>query len=384
MPPRTNSIPASQSDPPPPPYSPDASDGYINQGATSRLAQSGVSVPALGIGDDGSQERRDSQPVNELQSRFSQMRTSRPAPPPPPSRSATANDSPVSASSPGGIRSTVSDFRERHSDKIDAGKQKVSGINEKYGITRSAPPPPPSRSATTNDSPTSPSSSGGIRSTVSDFRERHSDKIDAGKQKISGIHEKYGSTRPAPPPPGTRDDPSSPSTSGSGGVRATVGDFRERHSDKIDAGKQKMSGINEKYISRTAPPPPSQGTDTHNEQSSGGGIKGTVSDLRERHGDKIDTGKQKISGINEKYAISQRARDFVDNQKSAPSSGQRPPAPPRPQPSRPSVSSPVDVEAVSRKKPPPPPPPKRAEIRASSVNEPASTPPPLPLSTKPR
>ena len=258
------------------------------------------------------------------------MRTSRPAPPPPPSRSATTNGSPGSASSPGGIRSTVNDFRERHSDKIDAGKEKISGINEKYGITRSAPPPPPSRSATTNDSPTSASSSGGIRSTVSDFRERHSDKIDAGKQKISGIQEKYGSTRPAPPPPDTRDDPSSPSTSGSGGIKSTVSDFRERH------------------------------------------------------GDKIDTGKQKINGINEKYGISQRARDFVDNQKSAPSSGQRPPAPPRPQPSSPSVSSPVDAETVSRKKPPPPPPPKRAEIRASSVNEPAATPPPLPLSTKPR
>ncbi|KAK1138770.1 hypothetical protein N8T08_002001 [Aspergillus melleus] len=156
IPPRTNSTPVSHPPSPPPAYSPSPetpSDPYINQAATSRLAQSGVSVPALGIGNAGSQWRRDSNspaaspaptgsvgqaPLNELQSRFSQMRTnSREAPPPPPSRGAYGNEQASQSPAPSDTRSAqahFNDFREKHSDKIDAGKQKLSGLNEKYGI----------------------------------------------------------------------------------------------------------------------------------------------------------------------------------------------------------------------------------------------------------
>ncbi|BAE56005.1 unnamed protein product [Aspergillus oryzae RIB40] len=103
IPPRTNSTPQSHSPTPPPAYSPhssteQASDGYLNQGATSRLAQAGVSVPSLGIGNRGDSPRSASPatggsigqaPVSELQTRFSQMRTnsdSSSRPPPPPAR----------------------------------------------------------------------------------------------------------------------------------------------------------------------------------------------------------------------------------------------------------------------------------------------------------
>lgn len=158
VPPRTNSTPVSHSSSPPPAYSPSPpaatpSDPYINQAATSRLAQSGVSVPALGIGNEGNQWRRDGNspgaaspahtgsvgqaPLNELQARFSQMRTnsSREAPSPPPARGTynheQSSQSPASAEETRSAQSTINDFREKHSDKIDAGKQKLSGLNEK-------------------------------------------------------------------------------------------------------------------------------------------------------------------------------------------------------------------------------------------------------------
>ncbi|PLB44594.1 hypothetical protein P170DRAFT_459100 [Aspergillus steynii IBT 23096] len=177
IPPRTNSTPVSHPPSPPPAYSPSAaetpSDPYINQAATSRLAQSGFSVPALGIGNGGNQWQSPGAspaptgsvgqaPLNELQSRFSQMRTNsqREAPSPPPARGTYASEqsqSPAPASDTRSAQSTVNDFREKHSDKIDAGKQKLSGLNEKYGISQrvngffddkkssqgnSGPPPP--------------------------------------------------------------------------------------------------------------------------------------------------------------------------------------------------------------------------------------------------
>ena len=83
-PPRNNSM-ASPSPSPPPTYQTQApSEGYLegelNQGATSRLAKSGVSVPALGIGNDNSTAQA---PVNELQARFARMaaRSSTPSSP---------------------------------------------------------------------------------------------------------------------------------------------------------------------------------------------------------------------------------------------------------------------------------------------------------------
>ncbi|PLB33772.1 uncharacterized protein BDW47DRAFT_87163 [Aspergillus candidus] len=152
VPPRTNS--GTQSPAPPPVYSAQPpSDPYINEGATARLQKAGVSVPSLGIGGNSSQGQRDSNPrasaspttagsggqgsLNELQTRFRQMRTdSAPSPtqaPSPPARRSTYGQAQSPAqSSPS---STLGDLRERHGDKIQAGREKISGINEKFGIS---------------------------------------------------------------------------------------------------------------------------------------------------------------------------------------------------------------------------------------------------------
>lgn len=222
LPPRTNSTPVQS----PPAYSPipqpglgPASEGYVNQSATSRLANAGVSVPALGVGGE-SQDRRSTAspagtPVNELQSRFSQMKTGssygRPAPPPPPGRGTSnpaqdTQDTPPPATGSGGFRSTISNFRDQHADKIDAGKQKMGN-----------------------------------------FREQHSDKIDSGKEKMGNFREQHSDKIDT--------------------GKEKMGNFREQHADKIDAGKQKMSGLSKRigtYVEgqksqpsqRPAPPPP--------------------------------------------------------------------------------------------------------------------------------
>lgn len=177
LPPRRDS--PSQPPTPPPAYSPipvqeAESDGYINQHAASRLTQAGVSVPGFGIG--GANGGRDSAPsplsrtnatapVNELQARFSRMSTSSPTAQETPTQGTTlaspqTSQSHYSPSAGGtdsqGISSSFNNFRDRHSDQIDAGKKKISDINEKYGITKringyfehppaksSATPPPP-------------------------------------------------------------------------------------------------------------------------------------------------------------------------------------------------------------------------------------------------
>ncbi|KAL2798851.1 hypothetical protein BJX66DRAFT_26089 [Aspergillus keveii] len=192
VPPRTNtSTPtASHSPSPPPAYTPSppaeqpraADDGYLNQAATSRLSQAGVSVPTLGIGNKPSNPTSPSTtgyvgqaPVNELQSRFSQLRTnSSPNTPPAPSPHLQQGEQPPASSTANvsNARSAYNDFRSKHNDQIAAGKQKLSGLNQKYGITNrinsalesksesaeQAPPVPPhpnlSRSTTTSSTDT--------------------------------------------------------------------------------------------------------------------------------------------------------------------------------------------------------------------------------------
>lgn len=109
--------------PPPPPYSaaaPSPSEGYINQGATSRLSNAGVSVPSLGIGErSNSSQSSTGGAVDKLQNRFSQMRT----------------NSGSSPTAPAGIDSSLPPpptFRERHADKIDMGKQKLGGVTSRF------------------------------------------------------------------------------------------------------------------------------------------------------------------------------------------------------------------------------------------------------------
>lgn len=115
----------------------------------------------------------------------------------------------------------------------------------------------------------------------------------------------------------------------------------------------------------------------------------TANNFRQRHGDQIQAGMKKISGLNEKYGITKRFNNFVEDHRSpastapGPQHEQPPPQPPRPQPDR--TGSAVDREALNRRKPPPPPPPrKKPEMQSTSVHSRPPPPPPLPLDTKPR
>lgn len=119
--------------------------------------------------------------------------------------------------------------------------------------------------------------------------------------------------------------------------------------------------------------------------------------FRERHADQIEAGKKKLSALNQKYRITERINEFIEDQTSPaePAQGQAvPPGPPPPPPPHPnfsrtaSSSSNIDIEALNRRKPPPPPPPaKKAALKAAPVQAAPTatpTPPPLPLATKPR
>ncbi|KGO74864.1 hypothetical protein PITC_043650 [Penicillium italicum] len=201
--PARNGSPSSDS---PPAYTsaPVLSHDYINQDATSRLANAGISVPGFGIGQEKSLSPART-PVNELQSRFSQMSTSgSPSAPTPPAPTSTNVDSQLVDSN-----SSLHNFRERHADSINSGKQK-------YG----------------------------------DFRERHADSIDSGKQKLSGYATRVTGSPTAPSPPARpASNTSSVNLEPAEPARGTssVQDFRERHADKIDMGKEKWGGVTSRF-----------------------------------------------------------------------------------------------------------------------------------------
>ncbi|KAJ5970228.1 uncharacterized protein N7479_000146 [Penicillium vulpinum] len=206
-PPRLPARNGSPSSDTPPAYSPAPviSHDYINQDATSRLASAGVSVPGFGIGQEKSPSPAHT-PVNELQSRFSQMNTSgSPSIPTRPAQPST-NIGPQHASS----KSSLQSFREQHAGTIESGKQK-------YG----------------------------------DFRERHADSIDSGKQKLGGYASRFtGSSPAAPSPPArTASNHSSMNLEPAEPARGTssVQDFRERHADKIEMGKEKWGGVTSRF-----------------------------------------------------------------------------------------------------------------------------------------
>ena len=195
LPPRQNSHPDAYAPAPPPPYQEATQDtaaagGYLNQGAVSRLTQAGVSVPGLEIGRHASPplpprrtaspsvttppavpSRNPSSQLNELQSRFANMRTSSPqvaTPSAPPATGTTwaekqaalktasnfRNDpSKVTLSDARSAASTANNFRERHGEQVAAGWKAASGLNQKYGIagrvgslasgSKASPPPSP-------------------------------------------------------------------------------------------------------------------------------------------------------------------------------------------------------------------------------------------------
>ncbi|KAL4934563.1 uncharacterized protein BDV17DRAFT_249581 [Aspergillus undulatus] len=198
VPPRTNtSTPASHTPSPPPAYSPSPQaseqiqDSYINQAATSRLSQAGVSVPGLGIGSRPSNPTSPSTgynqaPVNELQSRFAQMRTnseSTPSAPRPPARQPTSPA--ASGTNVANAKSAFSDFRAKHSDQIDSGKQKLSGLNQKYGITERINSALDGKSASSEQAPPIPPHPNLSRTTTSS-----TDTVSLAQRKA-----------PPPPPP---------------------------------------------------------------------------------------------------------------------------------------------------------------------------------------
>ncbi|KAL1967463.1 hypothetical protein VTN77DRAFT_3248 [Rasamsonia byssochlamydoides] len=251
--------------PSPPPYSESESQVQLNQGAISRLGQAGISVPGLGIGQPNSAERRDSSHgtqatpttnnhVNELQSRFSKLSTSV-------SQSSQSSQSPQSPQTPQDSQS---------------------------------PQRPPTNGTT--------------------------------------LAEKQAALRTAQK---LHNDPSSVSVSEARSAASTVNNFRERHGDQIEAGKRKLSALNQKY------------------------------------------------------GITKRINDFIEDQTSpaepAPQPGQGVPPPPPPHPNLNRSSSNIDIEALNRRKPPPPPPPaKKPALQSAPVHSQTPPPPPLPLETKPR
>ncbi|KAF1980031.1 hypothetical protein BU23DRAFT_594389 [Bimuria novae-zelandiae CBS 107.79] len=189
LPPRQNSHPDAYAPAPPPTYNEatqdsDASAGYLNQGALNRLGQAGVAVPGLDIGRNASPPvppRRTASPaaasptvapsrnnsqMNELQSRFSNMRTS--SSPSSPSTGTTwaekqaalrtasnlqKDPSKVTLSDARSAASTANNFRERHGEQVAAGWRSASNLNQKYDITgrinslasgsKASPPPSP-------------------------------------------------------------------------------------------------------------------------------------------------------------------------------------------------------------------------------------------------
>lgn len=163
-------------------------------------------------------------------------------------------------------------------------------------------------------------------------------------------------------------------------------------------GMQSPPGVESRgvngYATQTAPAPMTQSLSTAGSLSD---ARSSAQRFRERHADQIEAGKKKLMALNQKYRITERINEFIEDQTSPaePAPGQAvPPGPPPPPPPHPNLSgtasssSNIDVEALNRRKPPPPPPPaKKAALKAAPVQTaPTATPspPPLPLETKPR
>ncbi|OAL68940.1 hypothetical protein A7D00_7196 [Trichophyton violaceum] len=172
LPPRRAEMDAAETNTEPPPAyelaatTPTSTAGISTaaSAAANRLGAAGVSVPAFGINKTTNHnQNQNNMPVSvspqttqamasvaqsELQQRFNQMNRSVPpppqstttstpvsplttnstsTPPPPPQRSSTERTS----SNP-----SLNAFRERHNEHIQAGMSKLSGLDQKYGISK--------------------------------------------------------------------------------------------------------------------------------------------------------------------------------------------------------------------------------------------------------
>lgn len=160
LPARTNSTATSASE------NSDVGQGQMNTGAVNRLGAAGVSVPGLGIGGKpaspspppppprtGSGGNSSAgTPVNELQNRFSKLRTTQTADTAqePPAQGTTwaqkqaafktasnfnKDPSSVSLSDAKSAAGTANNFRQRHGEQVASGVQGANNLNQKYGVT---------------------------------------------------------------------------------------------------------------------------------------------------------------------------------------------------------------------------------------------------------
>ncbi|EFR04233.1 hypothetical protein MGYG_07240 [Nannizzia gypsea CBS 118893] len=155
-----------------------------------------------------------------------------------------------------------------------------------------------------------------------------------------------------------------------------------------------------------APPPPPQRASTERTTSNT-----SLNSFRERHNDHIQAGMNKLSGFDQKYGISKKINNFIEDQKSPAYPQQQPgqqpqqqgqgqyqhaaatppPPPPPAHPNHPYThthSNTGSATDLNKRKPPPPPPPmKPGSLTSNAVGQSHShspSPPPLPLNTKPR
>ena len=104
---------------------------------------------------------------------------------------------------------------------------------------------------------------------------------------------------------------------------------------------------------------------------------GTANNFRERHGEQVKSGWQSANKLNTKYGIADKVGSYGATT-----------GPPTPDTANPGIEPRANAlvaqqPAVLGKKKPPPPPAKRSELSGTGITK-EPTPPPIPLSTKPR
>lgn len=161
-----------------------------------------------------------------------------------------------------------------------------------------------------------------------------------------------------------RKDPSSVSLADAKATASTMNNFRERHGEQVASGMKSANALNQKYdiSSKLAGHDPSTnnsgGTNSIAETDS---IVATPSPIR--------SGWTSANRLNQKYTLSNK-------------SGGGPSSPPTPIKDTPQLASPASNTASDLEnggKRPPPPPPKKKDLSTAT-----STPPPIPLNSKPK
>ncbi|KIV82284.1 hypothetical protein PV11_04405 [Exophiala sideris] len=248
-----------------------ASTNYgINQGAVNRLANAGVSVPALGIGSNNA-----SNPWQNEQSRTNVAKSPSPQPQP-----ATSQLSEIQAR-----------FARMNSNMGANGVSQNSTSSSHGGPAQS--PPPVSTPNTGQQQPQ-----------ANTWAEKQ-----ATFRTAQNLHK----------------DPSSVSVADAQSAAKSVNSFRNRHQDSINAAGAKATELNKKY-----------------------NVAGRLNSFLEKHSSPTSETPPSVNAV-------------VTN--------------PPPQPQQPQIP---EIAASLSRKPPPPPPPKKPSTLAG-----ATSPPPVPLGTKP-